>query len=284
MSIVFEQVTYAYPSSQDLALKGVSFSVEKGEFFGIIGHTGSGKSTLIQHINGLLVPTSGRVCVDGLELASDKTARKAVKRKVGIVFQYPEYQLFADTVMDDVAFGPRNAGIPEAEVRELVAAALKRVGLDPQAVLEKSPFDFSGGQRRRIALAGMLAMQPEILVLDEPMAGLDPRGRKNIMAFIESLHAEGMTIIMVSHNMADVAAHADHILVLKEGEVFLCDTPEEVFSHPVELRAIGLGVPIETKLAAGLIAGGLPVPPVILTFDALVDAIAEAFGMGGEAL
>lgn len=278
MAVVFEHVTYDYTPEATTghpALTDVSFSVAEGEFLGVIGHTGSGKSTLVQHINGLLTPTSGRVCVNGVDL-SDKRSRRAARRTVGMAFQYPEHQLFADTVADDVAFGPRTAGISDDEVALRVRSALARVDLDYCTYANRSPFDLSGGEMRRAAIAGILAMDPSIFVLDEPMAGLDPRGRDEVMGIIRRLHESGMTIIFVSHDMDDVAAHAERVLVLREGTVFAHGSPGEVFSLATELREIGLGVPRATRLATRLAGRGMPMPPIVLTVDALADAIAGA--------
>jgi len=259
------------------ALNDITLTVEDGEFLGVIGHTGSGKSTLMQHINGLLLPTSGRVVVNGVDLR-DKASRRTARRAVGMAFQYPEHQLFADSVIDDVAFGPRAIGMSDAEARERAETALERVDLDVCTYGHRSPFDLSGGEMRRVALAGILAMRPSILVLDEPMAGLDPSGRDAITGIISRLHGEGMTIVMVSHDMEDIAAHADTVLVLRNGRVFAHGTPREVFSRGAELREIGLGVPRVARFAAHLAECGLPLPDGVLTLDVLADAIAAAVG------
>lgn len=259
------------------ALNDVTLTVEDGEFLGVIGHTGSGKSTLMQHINGLLLPTSGRVVVNGVDLR-DKASRRTARRAVGMAFQYPEHQLFADSVIDDVAFGPRAIGMSDAEARERAETALERVDLDVCTYGHRSPFDLSGGEMRRVALAGILAMRPSILVLDEPMAGLDPSGRDEITEIISRLHAEGMTIVMVSHDMEDIAAQADTVLVLWNGRVFAHGTPREVFARGAELREIGLGVPRVARFAARLAECGLPLPDGVLTLDVLADAIAAAVG------
>lgn len=284
MPVTFDHVSFRYPSEGGqgegrYALKDVSFTVADGEFLGIIGHTGSGKSTLIQMVNGLLLPLSGQVTVDGIDTAAGRRERKDIRAKVGIVFQYPEYQLFGNTVEEDVSFGPRNSGIAATEVALRVNTALKRVGLDPDRCLKRSPFEFSGGQKRRIALAGVLAMAPDVLVLDEPMAGLDPQGCREIMGFIRTLHHEGMTIIMVSHSMEDVAENATRVLVLKEGEVFATGVPEEVFKRAAELREIGLGVPIETSFAHELAEScGFRFDRTTFTLEQLADAIAPQVG------
>ena len=224
------------------ALRDISFTLEDGEFFGIAGHTGSGKSTLLQHMNGLVRPTCGTVSVGGRDLANKKAAQ-AVRGQVGMVFQYPEHQLFAATVYDDVAFGPRNLGLAPEEVDERVQRALRDVQLDFEALREKSPFELSGGQQRRVAFAGVLAMNPRILVLDEPVAGLDPHAREEFLQLIANLHEDGLTVVIVSHSMDDLARYCDRILVLKEGEQFALGAPAEVFADAERLRSIGLGVP-----------------------------------------
>lgn len=283
MPVVFDRVTYDYGADDanlsHLALDDVSFSVADGEFLGIIGRTGSGKSTLVQHVNGLLQPTSGRVTVNGVDL-SDRTARLAVRRMVGMAFQYPESQLFAETVAEDIAFGPRNIGLSAAEVDRCVRDGMAAVDLDYGSYAHRSPFSLSGGEKRRVALAGIIAMEPSIIVLDEPTAGLDPAGRDEILGFMDGWHAKGTTILMVSHSMEDIAAHADRVLVLKDGSVVLHGTPDEVFSHPVELREIGLGVPFAHRFAGRLRDRGLPLPDGILTRDDLADALLVALGEG----
>lgn len=273
-------MTYDYSpgrTERPPALNDITLTVEDGEFLGVIGHTGSGKSTLMQHINGLLPPTSGRVVVNGVDLR-DKGSRRAARRAVGMAFQYPEHQLFADSVIDDVAFGPRAVGVSDTDARKRAENALERVDLDVCTYGHRSPFDLSGGEMRRVALAGILAMRPGILVLDEPMAGLDPSGRGQIMRIISRLHREGMTIVMVSHDMEDIAAHADAVLVLLNGRVFAHGTPQEVFARGTELREIGLGMPRVARFAARLRELGLPLTDGVLTLDALADAIATAVG------
>ncbi|WP_165171309.1 energy-coupling factor transporter ATPase [Adlercreutzia sp. ZJ242] len=245
------------------ALRDVSLSVREGEFLGIAGHTGSGKSTLIQHMNGLLHPTAGRVLASGTDLADKRVARE-VRGSVGLVFQYPERQLFAATVYDDVAFGPRNLGLPEDEVGRRVRASLEQVGLDPDVLSAKSPFELSGGQQRRVAFAGVLAMRPRTLVLDEPAAGLDPAARRDFLDLIARLHAQGMTVVMVSHSMDDLARLCSRVAVLKEGELFAVGTPQEVFMRADELRSIGLGVPAAQRMANALRAKGLPLASGVL--------------------
>ena len=258
------------------ALRGIDFTLEDGEFFGIAGHTGSGKSTLIQHTNGLVHPTCGRVLVGGQDLA-DKKAAQALRGRIGIVFQYPEYQLFAATVYDDVAFGPRNLGLDAPEVDRRVRHALESVRLDFDALQAKSPFELSGGQQRRVAFAGVLAMNPEVLVLDEPVAGLDPQARTEFLQLIAELHAQGITVVMVSHSMDDLALLCDRILVLKEGEQFALGTPAEVFAHAEELRAIGLGVPAAQKLANDLRNAGLALTAALYDADTLADDLAALY-------
>ncbi len=262
MPIQIQQLDHTYLPGSQLAypaLSGISLTIQDGEFLGIIGHTGSGKSTLIQHLNGLLLPTSGSVLVDGLD-TREKKLRKQIRSLVGMVFQYPEYQLFEETVARDVAFGAKNMGLPEAEIETHVPEALRLVGLNPDEFAEKSPFELSGGEKRRAALAGILAMRPKYLVLDEPMAGLDPRGRHEILALIESLRRDfGTGIVMVSHSMDDVAMFADRIAVLDKGSLFMVDTPEAVFSHSAELLNMGLNLPQATQLVRALRERGVAI-------------------------
>lgn len=255
MPIVIEQLSHTYLPGSALAypaLGNISLTVHDGEFLGVIGHTGSGKSTLIQHMNGLLLPTAGSVLVDGLD-TREKKLRRQIRSLVGMVFQYPEYQLFEETVYKDVAFGPKNMGLDEEEIPGRVEEALRLVGLDPQEFSEKSPFELSGGEKRRAALAGILAVRPKYLVLDEPMAGLDPRGRREILSLIESLRRDrGTAIVMVSHSMDDVAMYADRIAVLDQGSLFMVGAPQEVFSRSAELLAMGLNLPQATQLVRAL--------------------------------
>lgn len=260
------------------ALKNMNFSVEKGEFLGIIGHTGSGKSTLIQHLNGLLKPTQGDVLLGGESIWKDKATTRAARFRVGLVFQYPEYQLFEDTVFRDIAFGPKNMGLSEQEVHARVLKAAKFAGVDP-AVLDKSPFDLSGGQKRRAAIAGVIAMEPEIVVFDEPTAGLDPAGCASLLENIRAYReATGATILMVSHSMDDVARLADRLLVLNEGTVEMLGTPSEVFSQAERLRRIGLAIPQVTSLFLRLHELGLPVDPATYT---LPDAMRQLLSLKG---
>ena len=260
------------------AVKNMNFSVGKGEFLGIIGHTGSGKSTLMQHLNGLLKPTGGDVLLNGESIWKDKQSTRAARFKVGLVFQYPEYQLFEDTVYRDIAFGPKNMGCSEEEIRRRVLRAADFVGL-PQDALEKSPFDLSGGQKRRVAIAGVIAMEPEIVIFDEPTAGLDPAGCEAILENIRRYRKEtGATVLMVSHSMDDVALLADRLLVLNEGAVEMLGTPAEVFAHADRLQEIGLTVPQVTALFLRLRELGLPVEPATYTMEA---ALRQLRGLRG---
>ena len=256
------------------ALRDVSLTVRRGEFLGLAGHTGSGKSTLVQHLNGLIRPQEGSVNALGLDLSNKKDAA-AVKAKVGVVFQYPERQLFAETVAQDVAFGPRNLGLPKDEVTRRVASSLARVGLDLAAIGDKNPFELSGGQQRRVAFAGVLAMEPEVLVLDEPMAGLDPVARRDFLGLIDRLHREGLTVVMVSHSMDDLANCCDRIVVMNEGAVFAEGTPTQVFARANELKSIGLGVPAAQRMALALAQAGVPLRcDNLYTVEALADELA----------
>lgn len=269
------------------AVRDVTFSVMEGEFLGIAGHTGSGKSTLIQHMNALVRPTMGRVLVNGKDI-SDKAAATQARSLVGVVFQYPEHQLFAATVFDDVAFGPRNMGLSEEEVVERVNESLAQVGLDYDEVQEKSPFELSGGQQRRVAFAGVLAMRPRVLVLDEPAAGLDPAARRDFLGMISDLHKRGLTVVMVSHSMDDLARLTDRVLIMKEGEMFCVGTPAEVFIHADELNAIGLGQPCPQRMAGKLRDAGMPLDISVLYDEAalvreVAGRIAQAVAEGSVA-
>ena len=273
MPIVLEKLTHTYmPGSamQATAVNDVSLTVNDGEFLGVIGHTGSGKSTLVQHMNGLLQPTSGKVIVNGIDLA-DKKTRRDIRRQVGMLFQYPEYQLFEETVKEDVAFAPKHLGVPQDQIEEHVRTALEKVGLPYDQFGEKSPFELSGGEKRRVALAGILATKPSILILDEPMAGLDPVGREEILGLIKSLNAEGVTIVMVSHSMDDIARLADRVAVMNEGRLVMADTPQAVFSQADKLMEMGLDVPHAARMAAQLRARGLDVPQDIYRIEDLRD-------------
>lgn len=263
---------------EHIALKDVSFSVEPGEFIGVIGHTGSGKSTLMQHMNGLLKPTSGQVLLDGKDIWSDKKLTRQSRFRVGLVFQYPEYQLFEETVYKDIAFGPKNMGLPAEEVDRRVREAAGFVGLTDQQ-LEASPFDLSGGQKRRVAIAGVIAMEPDVLILDEPTAGLDPEGREDVLRNIDDYRkAKNATIMMVSHSMNDVARMASRLLVMCDAHLALDGTPQEVFDHAQELLDMGLDIPEVTRVFLKLQQMGLPVNQVYTT----QQAVAELKRLKGE--
>ncbi len=284
MPISFESVSFSYnpPSKRQIkagetpkyALQDVTFTVREGEFLAIAGHTGSGKSTLTQHLNGLIHPTEGRVLWNGKDLTEKKNAIEA-RGDIGLVFQYPEHQLFAATVFEDVAFGPRNLGLNGAEVDERVRNALRSVDLSFEELRDVSPFELSGGQQRRVAFAGVLAMQPSVLVLDEPVAGLDPASRKDFIDLIDGLHRSGLTIIMVSHNMNDIARLADRVMVLNKGRIAGLGTPEEVFAHAADLRSIGLGVPHAQRMANELREKGMALPEALYSPESLADALAS---------
>lgn len=273
MPVAFEQVSFSYGGERD-ALEDIDLVVDDGEFLGVIGHTGSGKSTLVQLMNALLVPTAGRVLVDGMDTRERKLRRK-VRTTVGLAFQYPETQLFANTVAEDVAFGPRNLDLPDDEVDRRVREALERVGMDYAEVAQRSPFDLSGGQQRRVALAGILAMEPRVLVLDEPAAGMDPATVSEIRAYLRELNDQGLTIVLVSHSMDDVAELCSHIIVLDHGTLHMQGTPAELFTaqNAAELRRINLGVPRATKFALELAERGLEVPGPILDERQLVEVL-----------
>jgi energy-coupling factor transport system ATP-binding protein len=271
MSIKIENLTHIYmPKSpfEKVALDNVSLEIENGEFVALIGHTGSGKSTLIQHFNGLLDATSGKIIVDGVDITDKKAKLTDIRKKVGLVFQYPEYQLFEETIAKDIEFGPRNLGLSEEEILSRVIKSMEMVGLDYETYKDKSPFDLSGGQKRRVAIAGVIAMQPTTLILDEPTAGLDPKGRDDILAQITKLHKDyNMTIIIVSHSMEDVAKIAKRIIVMNDGKVALQGTPAEVFKEVETLEKIGLGVPQVTYLVRELRKKGFNIPDSIFTID-----------------
>lgn len=273
MPIVFEQVSFSYDGKRN-ALSDVDFTLEDGDFLGLIGHTGSGKSTITQLMNALLIPTSGRVLVNGADTAQKKQ-RRLLRQRVGLAFQYPESQLFAQTVADDIAFGPRNQGLKEDEVQRRVRDALARVGFAYDDVAQRSPFDLSGGQQRRVALAGILACEPSVLVLDEPAAGMDPATIHEIRDYLRALNRDGLTIVLVSHSMEEIAELCSRVLVLQDGEIYLQGTPEQIFTreNAQELRRINLGVPRATKFALELAAKGLELPGVILNETQLAHAL-----------
>ena len=286
MSIVIEHLNYVYMQGgpyETKALDDVSLTIRDGEFVGLIGHTGSGKSTLVQHLNGLILPTSGQITVDGMDLADKNTDKRAIRRRVGLVFQYPENQLFEETVAKDIAFGPKNLGLDEAEIDRRVRTAMRRVALDYDKLSQRSVVELSGGQMRRVAIAGVLAMEPQTLVLDEPCAGLDPKGREEILGLISDLHREsGATIVMVSHSMDDVAALAERVIVMNHGKVAMDGAPREVFSRGEELRAIGLDVPQAVELAQKLREKGFDVPEGIYKIEEVRAAVEAIVGKGGR--
>jgi len=286
MSIEVKNLSHIYMQgtlTEAFALTDVSFTVEDGEFIGLIGPTGSGKSTLIQHLNGLLKPTSGTVLVDGVDIWSKGVSLKEIRRKIGLVFQYPEQQVFEETVFDDIAFGPRNLGYSPEEVERSVEAARQVVGLDKE-LLSRSPFDLSGGQLRRVAVAGILAMNPEVLVLDEPAAGLDPKGRKEMLDNIKKLHESGITVILVSHNMEDVAYFCQRILVLYDGTLIADGAPREVFTKEKLIDSIGLKPPEVTILMRKLRQRGWSVREDVLTVEEGFEEILRCLGTKGVAL
>ena len=286
MSIEVKNLSHIYMQgtlTEAFALTDVSFTVEDGEFIGLIGPTGSGKSTLIQHLNGLLKPTSGTVLVDGVDIWSKGVSLKEIRRKIGLVFQYPEQQVFEETVFDDIAFGPRNLGYSPEEVERSVEAARQVVGLDKE-LLSRSPFDLSGGQLRRVAVAGILAMNPEVLVLDEPAAGLDPKGRKEILDNIKKLHESGITVILVSHNMEDVAYFCQRILVLYDGTLIADGAPREVFTKEKLIDSIGLKPPEVTILMRKLRQRGWSVREDVLTVEEGFEEILRCLRTEGVAL
>lgn len=281
MSIVLENVTYTYMAGtpyERTAINKINLEIKPGEFVGIIGHTGSGKSTLVQHLNGLLKPTSGTVTVDGVNLNSKTSQAKAARRKVGMVFQYAEHQLFEETVYDDIAFGPRNMGVFEENIERRVRDAMDFVGLDFDLYAKRSPFNLSGGQMRRVAIAGVIALEPEYLILDEPSAGLDPIGRDEIFRQITQLFkTTGIAVVLVSHNMEDVARMANRLIVMNHGEITLNGSPADIFSSGGDrLREAGVDVPNVTAFMRKLNERGLEVPDDVLTVDDAAKAILQA--------
>ena len=280
-----ENLNYVYSENTPFemaALKNVNIEIEKGDFVGIIGHTGSGKSTLVQHFNGLVKPTSGKIYFNGEDIWADEKKINDLRFKVGLVFQYPEYQLFDATVESDIAFGPRNMGLSEEEIKIRVEMAAHYVGLSKD-LLQKSPFDLSGGQKRRAALAGVLAMQPQVLILDEPTAGLDPIGRDTILDRISEFRKQSnTTILLVSHSMEDVAKVANKVLVMNNGEAVMFDTVENVYSHGDELHEMGLNIPHITKVVMGLRKKGIDIPKGIYTVDKAYEALIDLFKKEGK--
>jgi len=271
MSIKTENIIYVYGEGtpfKTIALDDVSIDIEKGDFVGIIGHTGSGKSTLIQLLNGLELPASGKVMVDDKHVGSDKSELRKIRQSVGLVFQYPEYQLFEETVEKDVAFGPLNLGLPESEINIRVKESLQAVGFDYNDIKDKSPFDLSGGQKRRVAIAGVLAMKPDYLILDEPTAGLDPAGRNEIFEQIKRLHkTNNQTVILVSHSMEDIAKLVEKVIVLYKGKVHMQGSPKEIYRNAQELVKIGLGVPQIVEVVMELRKNGFNIKDDIITVE-----------------
>lgn len=279
MSIQVKNLKHIYEKgmpNESVALEDISFEVDDGEFLGVIGHTGSGKSTLLQHLNGLLKPDEGKIIIGGVDITADDVSMVEIRKRIGLVFQYPEYQLFEETVAKDVAFGPKNLGLSQEEIDSRVKEAVTMVGLDYDQIKDRSPFELSGGQKRRVAIAGVIAMGPEVLILDEPTAGLDPKAHKDILSMIEEVHRlTGNITILVSHNMADVARLSDKILVIDSGHLVVCGTPKEVFSQTEELEKVGLDLPPITRLTEELRKRGMKIEPTILSIDEAAGQIAE---------
>lgn len=281
MSIQVKNLKHTYEKgmpNESVALEDISFEVKDGEFLGVIGHTGSGKSTLLQHLNGLLKPDEGTIVIGDVDITKAGVSMVEVRKRVGLVFQYPEYQLFEETVAKDVAFGPKNLDLSDEEIEQRVKEAIELVGLDYEKFKDKSPFELSGGQKRRVAIAGVIAMRPEVLILDEPTAGLDPKAHKDVLKMIEDVHEKtGNIIILVSHNMADIAKMADKVIVIDDGKLITMGTPKEVFSHSEELNEVGLDLPPITKLTEALRASGMNIDETILSADEAAAQIAEHF-------
>ena len=279
MSIQVKNLTHIYEKgmpNESVALENISFEVEDGSFLGVIGHTGSGKSTLLQHLNGLLKPTEGTIVIGGVDITAPDVKMVDIRKRIGLVFQYPEYQLFEETVAKDVAFGPKNLGLSQEEIDERVKEAIELVGLDYEAIKDRSPFELSGGQKRRVAIAGVVAMRPEVLILDEPTAGLDPKAHKDVLKMIETVHEKtGNIIILVSHNMADIARMSDKVLVIDSGNMVMMGTPKEVFSKREVLSNVGLDLPPITQLTENLRQRGIEIGDTILSVDEAAKQIAK---------
>ena len=286
MSIEVRHLTHCYSEGtamRTVALNDVSFSVKDGEFIGIVGHTGSGKSTLVQHLNGLLRPTSGQILIDGEDLNGEHVDRRALRQRIGLVFQYPEYQLFEETVAKDIAFGPRNQGCSTEEISSRVHYAMECVHLSYDRYAEKSPFELSGGQMRRVAIAGVLAMRPSVLILDEPTAGLDPKGRDSILSMLEELHSrEKTTILMVSHSMDDMARMADRLIVMAEGAVRAIGSPREIFSQEEMMSSVGLGVPEAARLCSVLRRKGFDLPADLYRAEEVKETLLRLWKEGAS--
>lgn len=282
MRIEVKGLTHIYSEGmpfETVALEDVSFTLQPGSFAGLIGHTGSGKSTLIQHLNGLLRPVEGAVIADGVDIAEKSDAARALRRRIGLVFQYPEYQLFEETVLRDVCFGPKNLGFSQEECETRALHALSLVGLDGEAFRDRSPFGLSGGEKRRVAIAGVLAMEPDVLILDEPTAGLDPTGHRAVLDMVQEIKRErDLTILLVTHNMDDVARLADRVLVMEKGRLVMEGTPSEIFSKEQELHRLGLSLPQATRLMKRLEEKGCPVQTDVLTFEEAEEQIVKVFG------
>lgn len=280
MSVKVENLTHIYNEGlphESVAVQDVSFSIEDGQIAGIIGHTGSGKSTLVQHLNGLIRPKTGSIYIDEENICDGKTVMREIRKKVGLVFQYPEYQLFEETVFKDVAFGPKNIGLADVELEDRVREAIELVGLDYEQIKDKSPFDLSGGQKRRVAIAGVIAMKPKVLILDEPTAGLDPKAHKDVLDMIIRVHEhEDNITIMVSHNMEDIASMCDKVIVMDRAHAVMEGTPEEVFARRAELKQMGLAAPPVTDLIDMLNDRGFKLDGNILTRDKAVEEIYKA--------
>ena len=280
MSVKVENLTHIYNEGlphESVAVQDVSFSIEDGQIAGIIGHTGSGKSTLVQHLNGLIKPKTGSIYIDGENICDGKTVMREIRKKVGLVFQYPEYQLFEETVFKDIAFGPKNIGLADEELEDRVREAIELVGLDYEQIKDKSPFDLSGGQKRRVAIAGVIAMKPKVLILDEPTAGLDPKAHRDVLDMIIRVHEhENNITIMVSHNMEDIASMCDKVIVMDRAHAVMEGTPEEVFARRAELKQMGLAAPPVTELIDMLNDRGFKLDGNILTRDKAVEEIYKA--------
>ena len=279
MSIEVQNLTHIYSEGlphESVALDDISFKAEDGDFVGIIGHTGSGKSTLLQHLNGLLKPKSGKIIVDGKDITAAGVSMREIRCKVGLVFQYPEYQLFEETVAKDVAFGPSNLGLSSDEIEGRVREAIELVGLDYEAIKDVSPFELSGGQKRRVAIAGVIAMKPQVLILDEPTAGLNPKAHADILDMVNTIHqTEGNITMFVSHNMNDIARMSNRILVMDHGKLIMNGTPEEVFVREDELKQMGLALPDSMEITSRLRKRGMKIEKNCMEISGLADAIAE---------
>ena len=286
MSIRVKNLKHIYDKglpTESLALEDINFEVADGELLGVIGHTGSGKSTLLQHLNGLLKPEDGVIELGDVDITRPEVSMVEIRKRIGLVFQYPEYQLFEETVAKDVAFGPKNLGLSEEEIAERVKEAIELVGLDYEEVKERSPFELSGGQKRRVAIAGVIAMRPEVLILDEPTAGLDPKAHKDVLNMVEEVHKRtGNITILVSHNMADIARLSDKVLVIDSGKVVTMGTPEEVFSHREELERVGLDLPPITQLTEALRQQGMNIKETILSVQEAAEEIAQYLKKGSN--